>query len=152
MNNHPLLYRLLLSPPPLGASSDLATYIRNPMSRQPSKKAYQGVNAASTVTAAFSTSSATSPTRSSIYTNKRNALASPAKGGPHVPRTLLICQPWMGLKIPGSLLIYRARPEALLKIYRWEQLIASHLLNRPQSSPILPFPPEALPKFYIQTQ
>ena len=51
------------------------------MSRQPSKKAYQGVNAASTVTAAFSTSSAASPTQISIYTNKRNALASPAKGG-----------------------------------------------------------------------
>ena len=39
------------------------------------------MNAASTVTAAFSTSSAASPTRISIYTNKRNALASPAKGG-----------------------------------------------------------------------
>ncbi len=51
------------------------------MSRQPSKKAYQGTNSASTVTAAFSTSSDASPTRISIYTNKRNALASPVKGG-----------------------------------------------------------------------
>ena len=49
-------------------------------------------------------------------------------------------------------MIYRARPEALLGIYRWEQLIASHLLNRPQSSPNLPLPPEALPKSYSQTQ
>ena len=39
------------------------------------------MNATSTVTAAFSTSSAASPTQISIYTNKRNALASPAKGG-----------------------------------------------------------------------
>ncbi len=39
------------------------------------------MNSASTVTAAFSTSSNASPMRISIHTNKRNALASPAKGG-----------------------------------------------------------------------
>jgi hypothetical protein len=55
-------------------------YIHNPTSCQPSKKAYQGVNAASTVTAAFATSSAASPMQISIYTNKRNALASPTNG------------------------------------------------------------------------
>ena len=70
-----------LTPPSFGAGSNLTTYISNPTSCQPSKKAYQGVNAASTVTAAFSTSSAAPPTQISIYTNKRNALASPAKGG-----------------------------------------------------------------------
>jgi hypothetical protein len=84
MNNNPLYQNSIVPQslilPSIGAFCDLATYIRNPMSRQPSKKAYQGVNAASTVTAAFSTSSAASPTQISIYTNKRNALASPAKG------------------------------------------------------------------------
>jgi hypothetical protein len=70
-----------LLPPSCGASSNLATYISDPTSCQPSKKAYQGMNSTSTVTASFSTSSDASPTRISIYTNKRNALASPAKGG-----------------------------------------------------------------------
>ncbi len=39
------------------------------------------MNTTSTVTAAFSTSFAASPTQFSIYTKKKNALASPAKGG-----------------------------------------------------------------------
>jgi hypothetical protein len=50
-----------LIPSPIGASSSLATYISNPTSHQPSKTSYQGVNAASTVTAAFSASSDASP-------------------------------------------------------------------------------------------
>jgi hypothetical protein len=69
-----------LIPPSVGARSNLAMYIHNPTSCQPSKKAYQGVNAASTVTAAFATSSAASPMQISIYTNKRNTLASPTNG------------------------------------------------------------------------
>ncbi len=85
MNNTSLLrllsFPVLSSPPSFGAGSNLTTYISDPTSRQPSKKAYQGVNAASTVTAAVSTLSAASPTQISIYTNKRNALTSPAKSG-----------------------------------------------------------------------
>jgi hypothetical protein len=53
---------LSLTPPSVGAGSNLDTYISNPTPRQPSKKSYEGANAASTVTAAFSTSSAASPT------------------------------------------------------------------------------------------
>ncbi len=136
----PLLSSIIpqsLIPPSVGACSDLTTYIHDPTSHQPSKKAYQGVNAASTVTAAFSTSFAASPTQISIYTNKRNA------------SNLL---PKVGLRVPRALLICLARMEVLLKFYPWKQLIASSFLSRPQSSPILPVPPEALPKFYRQIQ
>jgi hypothetical protein len=78
-----------LTPPSIGARSNLATYIRDPTSHQPSKKSYLDANASSTVTAAFSTSSAASPTRISIYNNKRNALASHAKGGAKISKDVV---------------------------------------------------------------
>jgi hypothetical protein len=40
------------------------------------------------VTAALLTSTSTSPARISIYTNKRSALASPAKGGVSISRNV----------------------------------------------------------------
>jgi hypothetical protein len=46
---------------------------------QPTKKAFRG-GQASLATTALSTSTSASPARISIYTNKRFALASPAKG------------------------------------------------------------------------
>ncbi len=59
---------------------DLKEYSLDPSTRQPTKKAFHGKET-SLVTAALSTTSAVSPTRVSIYTNKRAALASPAKFG-----------------------------------------------------------------------
>jgi hypothetical protein len=50
------------------------------------KKSFRGANASSKVTAAFSTSSSASPARISMYTNKRTALSSPAKGRAPVPK------------------------------------------------------------------
>ncbi len=55
-------------------------YSLNPSTRQPTKKAFCGKET-SLVTAALSTTSAVSLARVSIYTNKRAALASPAKFG-----------------------------------------------------------------------
>ncbi len=69
-----------LFPPPLGNGGDLDAYIRDPASRQPTKKSFSGIHA-SLVTAALLTSSSASPARISIYTNKKSALASPAKAG-----------------------------------------------------------------------
>ena len=77
-----------LGPPSIGTSSNLATYVRDPTSHQPSKKSYQGANASSRVTAAFSTSSAP-PTRIRSYKNKRNALASPAKDGAKISKDVV---------------------------------------------------------------
>jgi hypothetical protein len=73
------------SPPPLDNGGDLDAYICNPASRQPTKKSFHGTHA-SLVTAAILTSSSASPARISIYTNKRSALASPAKGGVPIPK------------------------------------------------------------------
>jgi hypothetical protein len=47
---------------------------------QPTKKSFRFIHA-SLVTTALLTSSSASPARISIYTNKRSALAFPAKGG-----------------------------------------------------------------------
>ncbi len=55
-------------------------YSLDPSTRQLTKKAFCGKET-SLVTAALSTTSAVSPARVSIYTNKRAALASPAKFG-----------------------------------------------------------------------
>jgi hypothetical protein len=60
---------------------NLVGYSLDPSARQPTKKAFLGEGTPS-VTAASSTSTAASPARVSIYTNKRAALASPAKFGP----------------------------------------------------------------------
>jgi hypothetical protein len=59
---------------------DLKDYSLNPTTRQPTKKAFCGEKN-SLVTAALLTTTAVSPARVSIYTNKRAALASPAKLG-----------------------------------------------------------------------
>jgi hypothetical protein len=59
---------------------DLKEYSLDPSTRQPTKKAFCGKET-SLVTAALSTTSAVSPAWVSIYTNKRAALASPAKFG-----------------------------------------------------------------------
>jgi hypothetical protein len=63
-----------------GGKWDLADYTLDPSSRQPTKKAFRGKES-TLVTAAVSTTTATSPARVSIYTKKRAALASPAKFG-----------------------------------------------------------------------
>jgi hypothetical protein len=60
--------------------SNLMGYSLDPSTRQPTKKAFRG-EGTTLVTAASSTSTAASPARVSIYTNKRAALASPAKFG-----------------------------------------------------------------------
>jgi hypothetical protein len=80
------LVLLSLIPPPVGDGSNLDAYIRYSALRQPTKKFLCSTNASSLVTAAFSTSSFASPTRISMYTNKRTALASPAIGGAPIPK------------------------------------------------------------------
>jgi hypothetical protein len=59
---------------------DLKEYSLNLSTRQPTKKAFCGKET-SLVTVALSTTSTVSPAWVSIYTNKRAALASPAKFG-----------------------------------------------------------------------
>jgi hypothetical protein len=59
---------------------DLKEYSLGPSTCQPTKKAFCGKET-SLVTTALSTTSAVSPARLSTYTNKRAALASPAKFG-----------------------------------------------------------------------
>ncbi len=59
---------------------DLMGYSFDPSICQPTKKAFRG-EGTPLVTAASSTSTAASPASVSIYTNKRAALASPAKFG-----------------------------------------------------------------------
>ncbi len=68
-----------LGPPFIGNQGDLDAYISNPAMSQPTKKAFRG-SQASCVTTALSTSTSASPAKISMYTNKRSALASPAKG------------------------------------------------------------------------
>ncbi len=76
-----------LVPPFIGNQGDLDAYISNPALRQPTKKAFcEGQ--ISLVTAALSTSTSASPTRISIYTNKRYALASLAKGRVSISRNV----------------------------------------------------------------
>ncbi len=76
-----------LAPPFIGNQGDLDACISNPALRQPSKKAFHG-SQASFITAALSTSTSVSPARISIYTNKRSALTSLAKGGVSISRNL----------------------------------------------------------------
>jgi hypothetical protein len=68
----------------LNAREDKQSYLMgysfDPSTRQLTKKAFRG-EGTPLVTAASSTSTATSPARMSIYTNKRAALASPTKFG-----------------------------------------------------------------------
>ncbi len=80
---------LLLSLVPLfiGNQGDLDAYISNPALRQSTKKAFHGGQAL-LITTALSTSAAASPARISIYTNKRSALSSPAKGGVSISRNI----------------------------------------------------------------
>ena len=91
-----------LIPPSVGVSSDLDTYVRNPTLRQPSKKSFQGTNASSTITAAFSTSLSASSARISIYNNKRNALVSPAKGGAPILKDAEVIVQMMSLEPLGT--------------------------------------------------
>jgi hypothetical protein len=70
---------LSLVPPFIGDQGDLDANISDSALHQPIKKAFRGGQAL-LVTAALSTSASASPARISIYTNKRSALASPAKG------------------------------------------------------------------------
>ncbi len=63
-----------------GGEEDPKDYSFNPTTCQPTKKALRGEKT-SLVTAALSTTTAISPACVSIYTNKRAALASPAKFG-----------------------------------------------------------------------
>jgi hypothetical protein len=76
---------LSLVPPFICNQGDLDAYISNPALRQPTKIAFCG-GQASLVTAALSTSTSASPTKISIYTNKRSALASLEKGGVSISR------------------------------------------------------------------
>jgi hypothetical protein len=63
-----------------GIECDLDKYVNNPASCQPSKNALCA-DQTLLVTAAQSSSSSISPKQISIYSNKCNALSSPAKGG-----------------------------------------------------------------------
>ncbi len=65
---------------PYGIELDLDAYVNDPASRQPTKKALSE-DQTSLVTAARSTSTSASPTRVSLYSNKRTAMSSPPKGG-----------------------------------------------------------------------
>jgi hypothetical protein len=95
-------YSSLLSslvPPFIGDQGDPDAYISNPAMRQPTKKAFRG-SQAPCVTAVLSTSTSASPARISIYTNKRSALASPAKSGVSISRKVKEFKvPW---KFPWS--------------------------------------------------
>jgi hypothetical protein len=73
--------------PFIGNQGDLDAYISNPALHQPTKKAFCGSQALF-VTAALSTSTSASSARISIYTKKRSALASPAKGGVSISRNV----------------------------------------------------------------
>jgi hypothetical protein len=59
---------------------DLDAYVNNPDSCQLTKKAICG-NQVSLITAARSASTSASPVQFSLYSNKRNAISSPAKSG-----------------------------------------------------------------------
>jgi hypothetical protein len=63
-----------------GIESDLKAYVNDPDSRQPTKKALCK-DQSLLITAAQSSSSSASPVQISMYTKKRTALSSPAKGG-----------------------------------------------------------------------
>ncbi len=70
------LHCLLSFVPPSGIESDLDAYVNDPASHQPMKKALCR-DRMSLITATRSTSTSTSP---KMYTNKRTAISSPAKG------------------------------------------------------------------------
>jgi hypothetical protein len=70
---------------PYGIELDLDAYVNDPASRQPTKKALSE-DQTLLVTAAWSTSTSASPTRVSLYSNKRTAMSSPAKGGMAPPK------------------------------------------------------------------
>ncbi len=70
---------LLSFVPPSGIELDLDAYVNDPSSCQPTKKALCGVQIL-LVTAARSTSTIASPKKISMYTNKRAAISSSAKG------------------------------------------------------------------------
>ncbi len=70
---------------PFGIELDLDMYVNNPASRQPTKKALCG-DLMLLVTATWSTSTSASSTQVSLYSNKRTAISSPAKGGMALPK------------------------------------------------------------------
>ncbi len=78
---------LSLVPPFIGNQGDLDAYISNPALHQPTKKAFHGGQAL-LITAVLLTSTAVSPARISIFTNKRSALSSPAKGRVSISRNI----------------------------------------------------------------
>jgi hypothetical protein len=65
--------------PPSGIELDLDAYVNDLSPRQPTKRALCK-DQISLITAAQSTSTSASSTKISMYTNKRNAISSPAKG------------------------------------------------------------------------
>jgi hypothetical protein len=64
---------------------DLDAYVNDPASRQPTKKALSE-DQTLLITAAGSTSISASPAQVSLYSNKRTAMSSPAKGGMAPPK------------------------------------------------------------------
>jgi hypothetical protein len=78
---------LSLVPPFIGNQGDLDAYISDPALCKPTKRAFCGGQTL-LVTAALSTSTSTSPAKIGIYTNKRSALASPAKGRVSISRNI----------------------------------------------------------------
>jgi hypothetical protein len=72
---------------PYGIELDLDAYVNDPASRQPTKKALCE-DQMLLVTAAQSASTSASPARVSLYSNKRTAISSPAKGGMAPPNLI----------------------------------------------------------------
>jgi hypothetical protein len=70
---------------PFGIELDLDVYVNNPASCQPTKKALCG-DQMLLITATWSTSTSTSPSQVSLYSNKRTAISSLAKGGMALPK------------------------------------------------------------------
>jgi hypothetical protein len=73
---------------PYGIELDLDAYVNGPASCQPTKKKALCEDQMLLVTAAQSTSTSTSPARVSLYSNKRTAISSPAKGGMAPPKLI----------------------------------------------------------------
>ncbi len=72
---------------PYGIELDLDAYVNNPASRQPTKKALCE-DQMLLITAAPSTSTSASPAQVNLYSNKRTAISSPAKGGMAPPKLI----------------------------------------------------------------
>jgi hypothetical protein len=100
---------------PFGLELDLDTYLNNPASGQPTKKALCG-DQMSLVTAAWSTSTSASPAPVSLYYNKRTTISSPAKGKMALPKSN---PPFCGNKqpvipLPTFCIPYKRQPKECL--------------------------------------